>query len=204
MTAPFPASLAEHYVPGAKLGANVNPLSGYRLNSAGVWVNQADRAFDPHTRIHQGKMFSMGASDAALADNAHLDIVLTPAAGNYPHVDFTAVLGGEGQVRVYRAPESTGGTPIVPVNFKTYSSATLDAEVLTAATITEVGTLLYTSRIPGGAGGQARGTFSEFDFEFMLEAEVSFLFRLTNESGQARKALLTLYAYNAPAYADEE
>lgn len=152
---------------------------------------------DAHTRIHRGEMFTADIIAASLANNANLDIIMTTPATDWPHLTVKAMIGGDGELSVYEAPAFTGGTAITPVNHKFYSSNTWAGAVVHTPTVSNAGTLKISHYIPGGTGGGAIGGIGGRGEEVQLKPSTSYLIRLTNVSGQARRAALDLTWYES-------
>lgn len=152
---------------------------------------------DAHTRIHRGEMFTSDMIVESLANNGNLDIIMTTPATDWPHLTVKAMIGGDGELRVYEAPDFTGGTAITPVNHKFYSSNTWAGAVVHTPAVSNAGTLKISHYIPGGTGGVAIGGIGGRGEEVQLKPLKSYLVRLTNVSGQARRAALDLTWYES-------
>lgn len=161
-------------------------------------------ADDLHSRIHQGVMFYAGTADAAfnndIANAASLDLVVTPGSSNWPHVLSYFWLGGAGRLHVYElaAGAVTGGTALTITNNKLDSSKTFDGTALRQPTVNMTNAVLRTSTLILGAGHGSNlvGSEGSAENEFILQAGVSVLYRLTNESGGTVKGAIGVRLYN--------
>lgn len=157
-------------------------------------------ADDPHSRIHQGVFYSASEIVAALGDDENFDMIITTPADDWPHVAPEPSFDGSADFLIYRAPTFTVGTPVDAVNHNENSTNTFGGTVVHTPTVTAVGTqLLISDHVPGGTGGNASGaTAGQFTNEFILKPSTSYLFRLTNRSGQANRGGIILNFYSAP------
>jgi hypothetical protein len=157
---------------------------------------------DAHTRIHRGEMYRVGLIVASVSDNASVDIILTTPEDDWPHVVLHPALDGSADVLFYEGPTFTGGTAMTPRNLKRTSTNTWGGTVVHTPSVSGVGTLLMECHIPGGTGPHASGGGNGFDEEWVLKAETSYLIRLTNRAGQAKRASLCPVWYSAPLIPD--
>ena len=157
-------------------------------------------ADDPHTRIHQGAMFTASYRTADLDNAANLDLILTTPADDWPHLIAKPAIGGGADFSFYEAPAFTGGTAVAAHNNNRNSARTYGGAIVHTPTVTEPGSpLLLGVYLPGGTGGQATGSAGVgFEAEWVLKASTSYLIRLTNRSGQSRRASIALMFYSAP------
>jgi hypothetical protein len=157
---------------------------------------------DAHTRIHAGRLFDVDAHNIALANNGSLDIVITTGA-YLTHVAVQPASEGTFEILVYEGPTFTGGTLIPAVNHKRTSTQILNAVVKSAPSVSAVGIELAREMSPGGSGGQAVGARGSRASEWILAPSTSYLFRLTNVSGQTRRAAIEIEAYETGSIPDQ-
>jgi hypothetical protein len=154
------------------------------------WVVQREESVQ---NVIDGLVFyaylSKGDSDK-LDDDASIDIIITPAVNMSIGVGFVSRIGGDAEFRVYEDVTGiTGGTIFVPRNRNRVSTRVAQTGVIVQpATVTHNGAL-YEEIIIGGSGGNAAGATLQGDYA-VIKANTSYLFRLTNKSGQARIAEL--------------
>lgn len=150
-----------------------------------------------HARIHEGSFFSTGLADPALANDGVLEIVIqTPATGAI-HARFAGAAGGDFRVGLFEGTTfSAAGTTLTPSNRNRLSSIVTTATFTHTPTLTLDGTALFDGYIGGGTGGNAiGGQISSFE-EFILDQSTNYLARVTNVSGQASLASLTVQFYD--------
>lgn len=125
-----------------------------------------------------------------LADNASIDIVVTPPAGRSIGAGFVARIGGDAELKVFEGvTEVTGGSVFVPRNRNRESTNTAQTGVIIQPTAVTTNGVLYEEIIVGGTSGSAAGGTIEGDYA-VIKADTSYLFRLTNRSNQSRIAEL--------------
>jgi hypothetical protein len=158
-------------------------------------------ADDPHSRIHQGVMYTVSYRIASLANDGTLGVAITTPADDFPHVVAIPAIGGTAYFDFYEGSTISDGTALDVNNNNRNSANTFGGTVVHTPTVTAVGTpLLLGYYIAGGSGGTASGSTdaASFDAEWCLKPSTTYLFRLTNKSGQSRGASLVLMFYSAP------
>lgn len=157
-------------------------------------------ADDPHSRIHQGKMYHVSHVLEGVADDGTMDFVLTTPSDDWPHVTPIFESDGAVYVEIYEGASITGGTALTARNHTRTSDNTFGGSIVHSPTVTDPGTrLLY--RSSGGAGGffiPPSPGLGSFDYEWPLKASTSYLFRATNKSGAASVMSIALNFYSAP------
>lgn len=134
--------------------------------------------------------YSSRGNGNALADDASIDIVVTPPANKNIGIGFATRIGGDAEFKVFENVTGvTGGTVFVPRNRNRASTKTAQTGVIIQPTGVTTNGVLYEEIIIGGSGGNAAGATLEGDYA-IIKADTSYLFRLTNRSGQARIAEL--------------
>jgi hypothetical protein len=150
-----------------------------------------------HVRLHEGRAFyayHLNGDANQLADNASINIAAAWAAGKYPHLVFDVACGGDAEFTIYENATVTGGTSFTAINRYRSSTNTSSSAILVNPTVTTTGTALTGEFLPGGSGGQAGGAVA-FSFQYVLAPLTTYLFRLTNRSGQAHMAHLMIEWY---------
>lgn len=134
--------------------------------------------------------YSTKGDGNTLADDASIDIVVTPPADKNIGIGFVTRIGGDAEFRVYEnVANVVGGTVFVPRNRNRASTRTAQTGIIIQPTSVTVNGILYNEVIIGGSGGNAAGATLQGDYA-IIKADTSYLFRLTNRSGQARIAEL--------------
>jgi hypothetical protein len=150
-----------------------------------------------HVRLHEGRAFYayyLNGDANQLADNASIDIAVAWAAGKYPHLVFNVNCGGDAEFTIYENATVNGGTSFTAINRYRSSANTSASAILVNPTVTNTGTALTGEFLAGGSGGQAGGA-AAFSFQYVLAPLTTYLFRLTNRSGQAHMAHLMIQWY---------
>lgn len=190
---------------------NQLPDSGRYIREDGTVGNIMDYQFyagnirpvpDPHTRIHRGEMFRADHIFSDLANNGVFEMILTTPADYWPHLVAHPALDGSIDFEIYEGPTFTGGTTVPVVNHKLYSANTSGWTIVHTPTVTADGDRKLGTHLPGGSGPMAVGASNGFDYEIDLNSGTSYLYRLTNTSGQTRRGSLSLVGYNAPELPD--
>ena len=125
-----------------------------------------------------------------LADDASIDIVVTSAVDMPVGIGFVTRIGGDAEFKVYENVTSVvGGTIFVPRNRNRTSTRVSQTGIIVQPSSITTNVILYEEIIIGGSGGNAAGATLQGDYA-IIKANTSYLFRLTNRSGQARLAEL--------------
>jgi hypothetical protein len=134
--------------------------------------------------------YSSKGNGNLLADDASIDIVVTPPVGKDVGIGFVTRIGGDAEFKVFEGvTDVVGGTIYVPKNRNRASTKTAQTGIIIQPTSVTTNGVLYEEIIVGGSGGNAAGASLEGDYA-IIRADTSYLFRLTNRSGQARIAEL--------------
>ena len=185
--------------PSADLLTSNNPPA---VRSAMVMASGRVMVDDAHSRIHQGVMYVASHLIASLADGASFNVILTTPANDWPHIVPIPSLDGGADFYIYEAPTFTGGTSVLVINQNRNSANTCGGTVVHTPTITDAGSpLLLSYHMAGGTGPQSSGAEGGFDREFTLKNSTSYLFRMTNQSGQTKRGGMVLNFYSAPLIA---
>jgi hypothetical protein len=150
-----------------------------------------------HVRLHEGRAFyvyDLHGSSNKLANDANMDIAIAWATGKTPHLIFNVNCGGDAEFRIYENAVVTGGTSFTAINRYRPSANVSASAALIDPTVTSTGTALTGSFLAGGSGGQAGGA-NAYSFQYVLSPLTTYLFRLTNKSGQAHMAHLMIEWY---------
>jgi hypothetical protein len=150
-----------------------------------------------HVRLHEGRAFYvyyLNGDGNPLENDASIDIAIAWASGKTPHLVFDVNCGGDAEFTIYEGAVVTGGTSFTAINRYRPSTNTSASAALINPTVTSVGTALTGEFLSGGSGGQAGGA-AAFSFQYVLSPLTTYLFRLTNRSGQAHMAHIMIEWY---------
>jgi hypothetical protein len=149
-----------------------------------------------HSKIHQGKFYSLGYSDAALGNGSSLVILATTNSYEL-HTHITLACGGDASFSVHENPTITSnGSAITPVNHNRTSSKTSTTTFYNTPTLSNNGTLIWSELIVGGSGGITPGGNNAQGIEqTVLAPNTSYVFTLTNTAGTAQPSQIILSYY---------
>ena len=148
-----------------------------------------------HQRIHSGALYSLDFIDLTLANNGTVETLIVVPADLNVHLRFAAECGGDSRIQGYEnTTVSDNGTLQTMINRNRESPNTASFSVYASPTITDDGDLLADGIILGGSGGKAIGG-SAGSFEEWILPTGTYLFRLTNISGQSQIAYAQLDIY---------
>lgn len=134
--------------------------------------------------------YSSKGNGNELADDASIDIVVTSPVSMPLGIGFVTRIGGDAEFKVFEnVTDVVGGTIYVPKNRNRASSKISQTGIIVQPTSVTTNGVLYEEIIVGGSGGNAAGASLQGDYA-IIRADTSYLFRLTNRSGQARIAEL--------------
>jgi hypothetical protein len=142
-----------------------------------------------HRKVHEGKVFSVGCDQTSLANDAYVQLLIRTGA-NALHAIFTVSCSGEVYAEFFEnATYSNAGTALVSSNHNRSSINTTTATFTHEPTVTNTGTRFDGKRlVPGGSGPFAGGaTGANWEQEIVLKANTTYLAKITNVSGQARR-----------------
>lgn len=153
------------------------------------WLETGVRMFsDPIFLTNQGYVYHCSALNASLANDASFDMAITTPADDYIHMIIEAAASGLSEVFFYENTAFTGGDAETVYNLKRTSSRVWGGSMVTAPTVSDVGTLLSTQVMPGGSKNQAVGGDATFSLKWICKASETYMIRLTNRSGAAIRA----------------
>ena len=155
-----------------------------------------------HVYLHQKKRYWVNQYVAALANSGVIDFAVTTGAVYAAHMVWSAFAGGDMLMQIYNdtaLDSDPGGSAIVPINRSQEAPIRAStASVIYTPGIDTIGSALIQGGgrfIPGGTTGAAQGGSGEGREEMIQPVSTTYIYRLTNISGQARKANLFLDFY---------
>ena len=150
-----------------------------------------------HVRLHEGRayyVYYLNGDANQLANDASINIAIAWASGINPHLIFDVNCGGDAEFQIYEGAVVTGGTPFTAINRHRSVGSTSQSAALINPTVTSTGTALTGEFLAGGSGGNAGGG-AAFSFQYVLAPLTTYLFRLTNRSGQNHMAHMLIEWY---------
>lgn len=150
-----------------------------------------------HYRLHEGRAFIayyLQNGVTPLADGASINVAIAANAGYTPHLTIGAFCGGDSTLYVYESAAASGGTAFTPVQRNRTVTTASNVAMTINPTVSATGTELYKEFLPGGAKKKAGGGGGE-SLEFVIKPLTNYLIRLTNISGSAQVAEITLEWY---------
>lgn len=169
----------------------------YPLTASGRKV-----ADDPISRINEGVMYHCSLIDAALANNANLDMMINAPAGDPIHMIMEVGCGGTAELGFFEGVAATGGDVEAVYNHKRTSSRVWGGTMVSNPSISDLGTRLISQMLPAGSRNQASGGASSFEAEWILQTGINYLMRVTNRSGSAQVAFVGCDHYSSPLILD--
>lgn len=147
-----------------------------------------------HLRLHEGRAFNAYKYLAELAAGANLDIVITSNVGTTPHFIFNASCSQNCLITWYEGATASGGTVFTPQNRNRESTRISQTGVLISPTVSATGTQFYQEYLSAGDSKKASGS-GTFSYEYVLQDNVSYLFRLSNIGAAAAATYVSLEWY---------
>lgn len=151
-----------------------------------------------HLRLHEGRAFyayKMYLPSAGLAVNANLDMVLTSSVGVNLHLVVGAQCDQNSTLTAYEdVTVNSGGTVFVPVNRNRLINTPSTTGILINPTLTINDGIINQEYLAAGDSKKTGGV-SAYSSEYVLKANLSYLFRLTNIGATAAGAYLSLEWY---------
>lgn len=145
----------------------------------------------------EGHVFSIGYTypfSAKLADTANFDIAIAFAAGTQPKVTIEGLCVGNAMGYLYEGATTSGGTALTEVNLNRNSTTTSNGAAVLNPTVSATGTLLGSYVLIGGVKKKATGG-DLASVSMLLKPLTTYLLRLTNVSGSAQAAEMTITWY---------
>lgn len=150
-----------------------------------------------HEKLHEGGVFLASHYFSAVANTASASVLLVtgPIA---VHLVGTVQAGGQARIRIYEgAVASSVGTVLPSYNLNRVSTRTLNTKLYYTPTVAggSEGTLIYDSMSAAGKGPQAGGGDLRRGSEYILKADTTYYFVITNTSGNAQNYAIELEYY---------
>lgn len=151
-----------------------------------------------HLRLHEGRAFyayKMYLPSSGLAQNANLDMVLTSSVGVNLHLLVGAQCDQNATLTVYEdVTVNSGGTVFIPINRNRLLATASTTGILINPTLIINDGIINQEYLAAGDSKKASGA-GAYSSEYVLKANLSYLFRLTNIGSAAAGAYLSLEWY---------
>lgn len=136
----------------------------------------------PHSRVHQGVMFTVSHIFETIAENANADILLKTAPNKETHLNASVAAEGKAFVFIYTKPTNSDlGTELSIIPFNQIQHSVSEGKVYHGPTITATGTELKQVYLPAGSRGRTAGGAVKTGVEGVLERDTFYLFRVTSK-----------------------
>lgn len=145
----------------------------------------------------EGHVFSLGYTypfSAKLADTANFDIAIAFAAGVQPKVTIEGLCVGNAMGYMYEGATTSGGTALTEVNLNRNSTTASNGAAVLNPSVSATGTLLGQYVLVGGVKKKATGGDLS-SVSMLLKPLTTYLLRMTNVSGAAQAAEMTITWY---------
>ena len=150
----------------------------------------------PHNRVHVGDMYSASHLFADVAAAANADILVKVGSNKRLHFMFSVGAGAESSVYFYEIPTITAnGTEVAIYNMNRTSSNTSDVNVYYTPTVGAVGTQICVGLLPGALKKKDVGGNIRSDTEWILNYDIDYLIRVTNNGDGAENIGIQLEWY---------
>jgi hypothetical protein len=143
-----------------------------------------------HIRLHEGRayyVYHLHGDANQLANDASINIAIAWASGKTPHLVFDVNCGGDAEFTIYEGATVTGGTSFTAINRYRPSTNVSASAALIDPTVTSTGTVLLHSLLLEDLAVKLMALL-HFRLEYVLKPLTTYLFRLTNRSGQSHMA----------------
>lgn len=147
-----------------------------------------------HIAIDNGLYYTVSRYAENVADSGAITVLIkVPSSGvESALLGGTAKAGGDAKLEVYAQPTILGnGTELSTLQVNQLSSNTPNLQAFHTPSISNDGTIAFTTFIPGGHGGVSVGGGGEFQ-RLNAAPNRNFLIKLTNIAGNAQTMSLNL------------
>jgi len=149
------------------------------------------------SHLNEGLLFRTGYTydfSNKLADSANFDIVIAFGSGIEPRIAIEGLCVGDAMGYMYEGTSTTGGTALTEITLNRNSTNVSNSAAVLNPTINSLGTLLGTYLLIGGQKNKASGGDISAT-QLILKPLTNYLFRMTNVSGFAQAAEMTITWY---------
>lgn len=142
-------------------------------------------------QVHNGNFWTVSHYFGSVADTVAAEIVLVPNSAN-AHTGFQFKTGGDALVEIYENPTIADlGTELTPQANNRANNKNSATQAYHTPTITSALSRIFHNYIVGGGGGNSIGGQDGIvpfeDGKWILKNNNTYLIRVTNQAGQAKK-----------------
>ena len=149
-----------------------------------------------HNEIHEGNSYIANYLFPNVGNNSYADLHIIAGSTKAPHIQMFVVGDGKSYISLYRgATYSNSGTALAVYNRNGESSNTTQSQFYYSPTISNSGTLVYQTLLPGGKGSAAVGGETSSKSEAILKYSTDYLLRVQNVSGGAEDIAIEIDYY---------
>jgi len=151
-----------------------------------------------HHKIHDSELFIAGLYNNNVVNAGVIEILLQTPVSLSPHLYIKLAAAGDAEFRIFEGTTfSAAGTTLDIEDVNRVTKGSPETLATKLPTITADGNQLDgTEFLPGGSGGNSAGVQGSIGVEqFVLDANTTYLLRLTNISGVASKLNIKLAFY---------
>lgn len=177
-------------------GHGIVSMSKDHLRFADVdGIDKASVVMDEvHYNIHRGIFFTASVYDNNIATESTLDLFIVVNSPIHARMSAAVSAAFTGQLFSDTVVTALTGTEVLPHNRNGFSSKVSDIEILKDPTVTNAGTGMVISYLPGGSKNFATGSTTS-SFEEWILPSGNYLLRLVNLTAQAQQASVSLEFY---------
>jgi len=173
----------------------LNQLTG-KVVSGRLYVEAICHA---HEQVHSGNFYTVSHIFNNVANSNSAELLIQVGLTLTNHTVFDIACGGDAEFHIFEGPTfSSSGTSVSAVQNNRASTNTSGSTLSHTPTISDAGTTLYETFVPGGgifgAGGSDGGPIRS-GTELILATGTAYLLRVTNTSGGTQDISIGLGYY---------
>lgn len=159
-------------------------------DTSALFTTNGDASSGP---LDAGVSFHAQRLEASLADAGNLDVLMSAPVDGLMQVGVSFAIGGDGTLVFYEdTTVSANGTTMTAVNRNRNSANAATLALFHAPTVTDVGTELSAALVPGGEGKKDSVGSGGGQADIILKKGATYLVRMTNDSGAAQPAVVSV------------
>lgn len=167
----------------------------HRATTVDTWSGGLLTIDTLHYRTHYGDTYEASNIFNGVADDGTAEMLLQVGSAFPPHIIFNVAVSGNAEVHLFEGTTFSGaGTSLAALNKNRFSSKTPDTTFTHTPTTTGDGTQLTSHFVPGGTL-LGSGAHNGIEFEWVLNTDTDYLFRVTNVSGLPSSISITAIFY---------
>jgi len=150
----------------------------------------------PHNEIHDGNSYVANHLFPNVGNNSYADLHIIVGSTKAPHIQMFVVGDGKSYISLHRgATYSNVGTSLTAYNRNGESSNTTQSQLYYSPTVSNSGTMLYQTLLPGGTGSRAVGAQTGDRSETIFKYSMDYLLRVQNVSAGASDIAIEINFY---------